>query len=364
MVLIAFHSNQLGLYGTEVAMYDYCRHNEEVLGNQSLVVYPRSSPANEASVVAKFERICPVYPYETRTGLDGELKARSVDLLYAIKAGHNDGFLSRYCPTMVHAVFPQDQRAIHGSSYAFVSEWLSETFSNWQIPAVPHVVETLGCLNSLRVSLGIPVHAFVVGCYGSTGSFNIEFAKSSVLSAVSMRSDAWFVFMNIPPFAKHERIIFLQGSSDQLAKSMFVNTCDAMIHARWEGETFGLACAEFSSCNKPIIAYSAPAARHHMWVLGNAMYLYNNEVDLTGLLLRFDKAWLIEKRFDAYSLRYTPERVMEAFDRYLIHPCRSVTCVELATTVFTAKAENKINSLHAYCRKLIKKVLMSLSIIK
>jgi len=105
-MLIAFHSNQLGLYGTEVAMHDYCKYSQLLLGNQSIVVYPRLSPANDDAVVKKFEQVCDVYAYDERDDLDALLKARNVDLVYAIKAGHNDGLLSRHCSTMVHAVFP------------------------------------------------------------------------------------------------------------------------------------------------------------------------------------------------------------------------------------------------------------------
>ena len=34
---IVFHSNQLSLRGTEVAIYDYARYNEEYLGNNSII---------------------------------------------------------------------------------------------------------------------------------------------------------------------------------------------------------------------------------------------------------------------------------------------------------------------------------------
>ena len=34
---IGFLSNQIGLRGTEVAMFDYAKHNEELLGNNSII---------------------------------------------------------------------------------------------------------------------------------------------------------------------------------------------------------------------------------------------------------------------------------------------------------------------------------------
>ena len=36
-------------------------------------------------------------------------------------------------------------------------------------------------------------------------------------------------------------------------KSRFLYACDAMIHARADGETFGMAVAEFSVHNRPVL---------------------------------------------------------------------------------------------------------------
>ena len=35
---IAFHSNQLGLRGTEIALFDYAYYNRELLGNESIII--------------------------------------------------------------------------------------------------------------------------------------------------------------------------------------------------------------------------------------------------------------------------------------------------------------------------------------
>lgn len=41
---IAFHSNQLQIRGTEVALYDYALHNEAVLTRNSVIAYNADSP--------------------------------------------------------------------------------------------------------------------------------------------------------------------------------------------------------------------------------------------------------------------------------------------------------------------------------
>ena len=35
---IAFHSNQLCIRGTEVALFDYAHYNETILGNKSYII--------------------------------------------------------------------------------------------------------------------------------------------------------------------------------------------------------------------------------------------------------------------------------------------------------------------------------------
>ena len=36
---IGFHTNHLSLRGTEIAVYDYALHNQELLGNESVIFY-------------------------------------------------------------------------------------------------------------------------------------------------------------------------------------------------------------------------------------------------------------------------------------------------------------------------------------
>ena len=49
---IAFHSNQLGIRGTEVTMYDYAFYNRGLLGNDSIIIAPANG---DMSAKEKFE---------------------------------------------------------------------------------------------------------------------------------------------------------------------------------------------------------------------------------------------------------------------------------------------------------------------
>lgn len=166
MLRIGFHSNQLSMTGTEVALYDYALHNEEILGNKSCIFYDKKSPNNQHHVIEKFNNRFDVFPYENSSELDALLEKTNSRLLYAIKSGRKDKVLSLKVPTMVHAVFPTSPDQIHGASYAFISDWLSLNCSGGKIPAVPHIVDLPHIESDLRESLGIPQDALVIGGYG------------------------------------------------------------------------------------------------------------------------------------------------------------------------------------------------------
>ncbi len=317
---IAFHSNQLSIRGTEVALYDYALNAESVLGHRSLVVYNADSPHNSAEALAKFSARFDVVGYRRIDELDALLGRHHADLLYAIKAGRNDGVWSRTVPTMVHAVFPTNPAQAHGASYAFISEWLSRHCANGKIPSVPHIVELPDVNEDLRGDLGIPPQAKVLGCHGGAGSFDVPSAIEAVRLVLARSPDTWFVFLNIAPFVDHPRALFLPGSSDMVHKTRFINSCDAMLHARLQGESFGLACGEFSIRNKPVITYAGSKHRHHIDVLGDSGFYYTDADSLVKIIEKLDTQDLKRHRWDRYSALYNREVVMGLFDQYLIQP--------------------------------------------
>lgn len=317
---IAFHSNQLSIRGTEVALYDYAHYNEALLNNRSFVVYDASSPFNQAEALPKFQERFEVVAYRDRSELDDLLKSRNADLLYAIKAGKRDGLVSRVMPTMVHAVFPCNPTQAHGSAYAYISEWLSKHCSNGKIPSVPHIVHLPDVQGDLRATLGIPDDALVLGCHGGQKSFDVPCAIEGLKAALNSRADLYAIFLNVAPFVQHPKAIFLPGSPDMAYKVRFINTCDAMLHARLQGESFGLACGEFSIRNKPVITYLHGKHGHHIDVLGDKGFYYHDKNSLLTIVRGMEKAQLADKDWDCYTARYNPATVMESFERHLIKP--------------------------------------------
>ena len=124
--------------------------------------------------------------------------------------------------------------------------------------------------------------------------------------------------MNMAPFAEHERLLFLPGKSDLNYKVQFINTCDGMLHARGIGESFGLACGEFSIKGKPVITYAMSPQRSHIEILGDKAILYKGKKDLVEIFANFSRQTQQEKNWDAYSEHFSAEVIMRQFKNVFI----------------------------------------------
>jgi len=173
----------------------------------------------------------------------------------------------------------------------------------------------------MRHALGIPSEALGFGCYGGRESFDIAFVKDQVIPKVLAElPHVHFLFMNIEPFIEHERVIFLHATVEIERKSTFINTCDAMLHARRRGETFGLAVAEFSLRDKPVLTYGRSRERAHLVVLGDSAIVYRTPEDLYQEIANFDRG--ANSARDVYQRLYSPRPVMERFEAALVAPAQ------------------------------------------
>lgn len=123
-----------------------------------------------------------------------------------------------------------------------------------------------------------------------------------------------FVYRTI--FRSYKNIIFLPATVEEIYKSKFINTCDAYLHARKQGESFGIAIGEFSVANKPVITWTGSREKSHIDILGDKAILYNNKKDLTEILLNFKPQ--LHKNWDAYSEEFAPHVVMQKFKEVFI----------------------------------------------
>lgn len=324
---IAFFINYLSVRGTEVSTFDYADFNETLLGNESIIIINTEYDAikkNEYSITTKekflkrFEDR--VFFCSTMDEVNIILRRENVDIFYAQKAGGRDNKVSRVCRNAMHAVFPEIE--VHGDVYACISSWLSKVYPSKRLPFVPYMVRLPDISGTLHEELHIPQGAVVFGRHGGYDAFDIPFARQAVEEIAKRHKDWYFVFLSTEKFCNLSNVIFLPLTADMEYKTKFINTCDVMIHARDRGETFGLACAEFSIKNKAVMTWNGSPERNHIDVLGKKGLYYNNKEDLLKLLTycgeNIDE--IRSKNWDAYSRDYNPVTVMNKFNEVFILP--------------------------------------------
>lgn len=312
MKKIAFHSNQLSIRGTEIALYSYAKYNEEILGNKSVIfTFPNRNMGAYQKFKDRFEVVViEWWEYETY------LLKNNFDYLYITKMGINDGYCLEKIPTLIHAVFRFNEP--HGYKYFYISDWLAidQGYSPDEY-SLPYICEKLPPPNyNFRNKMGIPKDALVFGGYGGATEFNIDFVKDAINNVVSKRNDIYFIFMNFNSFANHPQIKFFPGNYDLNEKSAFIDACDAMIHARSGGETFGLAISEFALANKPIITYGLSGENCHLSILKEKAIIYNNFNEVMNIFLNLD-SYKLHDDYDLPYKQFTPEIIMEKFKKFI-----------------------------------------------
>lgn len=284
---ILFYSPHLGVRGTEVALFDYAYYNQKFLNNESVICYCKNDHRNDPTAIKRFKENFKVLEVEDHDMnlVEKVIISENADYFYRVKGGKNDGFISNHAKSLVHCTACDYDP--HGDVYAYVSEFMSEHCSGGKIPFVPHIVDLPDVEGNLRKEYGIPDDALVFGRTGGMDTFNLPFAPEVVKYAAGKHPNHFFLLQNTPKFSDLPNIIHLPTTSDVNFKVKFINTCNAMLHCRIEGESFGIACGEFSIKNKPVITWLGSKERNHILTLKNNGIYYENAQQLCYILDNF-----------------------------------------------------------------------------
>ena len=321
-VRVAFWSGHLCERGTDTALYDYADCGETELGLVSYVLYGIHHPDNFDGCVAKFrerfgKRLVGVE--NGFAGVDAVLERMGIPHLYMIKIVNDKETVSKLpgVRTCIHSVFYGEGGA-HGDVYARISPCVTGN-----APIVPHIVRPPTDLHgpNLREELGIPANAVVFGRHGGYETFDIPFVRQAIVSlARSAPANLFFLLMNTPPlWDPLPNIVHMPKTSDPARKAAFIRTCDAMVHARQGGESFGLAIAEFSVFNKPVLTSSVHhdehKARFHLDALGSKALVYHDQPSFLAKVARcLDRERLADGTTDWNAYRgFAPGPVMRQF---------------------------------------------------
>lgn len=308
---ILFHTNSINHRGTTAAVADYAKYNQKVLGNESVICYNESLPnekemGNVPEIIEQLKQEFEVIGYSDSSRIDECTK--DVDCAYFIRAGSKE-FLPTNTKTLVHAVFQLNQP--HGDVYAYVSEWLAKTMTPDNPIWVPHIVDLPSANKDIREKLSIPKDAFLFGRLGGYDTFDLQWTYKQIEEYLNEHKNVYFAFANTRPCIEHPNVRYIKEINTKQGKSNFITACDAMIHARSRGESFGLSIAEFLFHNKPVMAWEGGMDRNHLEMLAGSQTLYGPDDFKDKLTYTIEEASKADWKWRVDQ--YNPSAVMEKF---------------------------------------------------
>lgn len=324
---VGFFVRHFSERGTEVAIYDYANYNELLLNNKSYILcfteeaQKRFNLPTQRISYDKFSKRFEMIEINDINEMSSIIKKYNLSYFYTLThGGSNDIYqfnnknIWNTCKTIKHCVF--DTTYPESDFYISISQMLNQK-NRTNIPVIPHIVDLPNTDENLRNELQIPTDAIVFGRYGGMNEFNIGMAHDAIKEYLNLNKNCYFLFMNTYKFYEHPRIIYLDRNIDLDYKVKFINTCDAMIHARSMGETFGLSIAEFSIKNKPIIT-SDWGDLEHIKILGDKAIVYRTKNDLITIFQNIKAILYSRNDWNAYRL-YSPDYVMNLFKTYIFN---------------------------------------------
>lgn len=300
---VAFIEFQLAFRGTQGTIWQYAYYNQKILGNKS-VIFTRSHPnsyspdVNNESIKYFLDHFEVFYLDEN--DINTQMKFLQIDIAFIPLHGRLDDniIIPTNIPTITHLIF--DNKSKKGTIQTAISDYISKN----TIDVLPNILEVHETKDSLHEVLNIPKDAIVFGRYGGYKSFDIKYVKDIIIRYALENINTYFIFMNTEKFSSEniKNIIYLEPTRNIEYKTKFINTCDAMIHARRAGETFGMSCGEFALKNKPILT-SISGDTAHISLLGNLAILYD-EYNLYEILSKFTKNYKItnQHNYNKYSI--------------------------------------------------------------
>ena len=327
---IGIYSNQFDSRGTGKVPLEYAQALQKTFNHEIVMI---TSKDGDNSGLANVQKHFKVVQHDGSTiiidqrsivkkSLRDIVDKERLSFLYMVKAGANDNITPDNCKTGIHCVFHMDQP--HGSVYAGVSDYLAKKYN--QTSHVPHIIKKYNATKDIRLMLGIDSATTVVGRIGGSSTFNIPFVQKAVKDVLDYRPDIVFLFLSTDKFIEHERVIFVPFIDGEQEKYNHIHACDAMIHARADGETFGLSVGEFSACSKPVITWSGEYQGQrnpnydtcHIELLGKRAIIYKDYKEALEILYSIKRAEIPPIQWDVYTDRFSEKNVMDQFNKVFL----------------------------------------------
>jgi hypothetical protein len=171
---IAFVSNQLSLRGTEVALFNFAAADQDLLGNESIIVVAGAEPGGDDRDVSVEGIACVRSRFRVefvpRTEIDEFLVRASADACLVEVYGAPSDFVPRSVPSISHSVFTCPHPL--GDVHTAISETVSrQPEAHPGVRVLPYMIDVAPSDGTdLRAGLGIPCGARVLGGHGGCDS--------------------------------------------------------------------------------------------------------------------------------------------------------------------------------------------------
>jgi len=309
--VMGFYDNGLSERGTTTMMFSYADYAEKYFKCKSIIFYNKHHHANNNQVINRFSNRFDVYRVENFNEIDRIISDKNIKYFYNTCGGkRNCTELVKNCKNLIHAVFDIEP---FGDKYSAISDYIVKKSKYPDIDAIPYMIDLPIHNDNMRHELNLPDNAFVIGRIGGYEQFDIKEAHTGIINFLNNANNTtYFVFVNTAKFYEHPQIIYLDKIVDPYLKVKYINTCNCMIHARSDGETFGLAIAEFSSFNKPIVTCRSDKDNCHLDILGEKAIIFDSETSLINILKDIKNIVNSRDDWNAYK-EYTPDKVMNKF---------------------------------------------------
>jgi len=367
---VCFHINSASR-GTAVSTFEYAHQTEKILNLRSIIIYPHCLHEEETERLKSIDTETGIlesglerfrkrfgermFSYNNKKNVSNcedsiggvELVTTALQLncsiLYMQKFGTKNSppaypiSFSKSMPTAVHAIFRYER---HGTYYASLNENIpffpphvcgttmedscDEIEFLSYIVSKPSIGSTKSHALSLREELGIAPDTLVVCNHGGRGSFDLSIAAAGVNSLIAQYNSSQLHFLILGSLygSNGTSLHYLPQISSMDSKERFFDACNCMLHARYMGETFGLAVAEFSIRNKPVLTYTGSIDQHladqeHIRILGRKGFYYTTPEDIVNIISDWIHNGIPYRDYNAHRA-YTAERIMNDFKRIFL----------------------------------------------
>lgn len=321
-----FHVDQLSERGTSTAIFEYAKLSKS-MNIEVLIAFPSDSDQTGRGI---FEDEFELKPYRNFNNLKRD--AKNFDFAYFLKYGNNDGKIIPGSLNLVQAVFPVYKP--HGTKYFYVSKWLSEfmrskhknsmysklaklrgTVNSKKFDYLPHCVDMPYSSFNPRESFGIPEDAVVGIRYGGFTTFDIPWIKKWIKFELENNNNFWFIAMNTEKFFAHERLLYLPTNMNKQDKANLIEAADFFLHARTQGETFGMSIVESLQVKTPVFAWRGGEDQNHLSLI-KKQFLYDKDSDLSKLLIKKKSCYNYPEIFQI-SEDFRPKNIKPKFQKLL-----------------------------------------------